>query len=202
MSPGTSRSLMYELNVQALMLRHALTAIQSISLVPEAHTLPLKLFSHRERLYWSQTLLSFLFSVCACVCFWLVYVAVCDWDVMKGCVFEGIPPCGDGDSALSCLCSACDMKEANDWIYITSCEKFSVCIPQVVWDINHRCPFHLISICVWMYTHLCVFVVCEVLPVVNTVSMPDHVNLIKAAAIRAKRKFSYWDTLRCSKGEL
>lgn len=133
---------MYELNVHAVVLRRSLTAIQSISLVPEAHTLPLKSFSPQGAsvLISNASVISFLR-----VCVWLVYVVVCDWDVMKGCVFEGIPPCGDGDSALSCLCSACHMKVVNDSIYITSCEKFSVIIPQGVWDISHRCPLPLIS---------------------------------------------------------
>lgn len=86
------------------------------------------------------------------MCVWLVYVVVCDWDVMKGCVSEGIPPCGDGDSALSCLCSACHMKEVNDSIYITSCEKFSVGVPQgsrTSISAALSISFHL----VWMFTH-------------------------------------------------
>lgn len=129
---------MYDLNVQAVVLRRSLTAVQSISLVPEAHTLPLKPFSPQGAsvLISNASVITFLRVCLACLC---------DWDVMKGCVSEGIPPCGDGDSALSCLCSVCHMKEVNDSIYITSCVKFSVGVPQGVWDINHRCPFHLIS---------------------------------------------------------
>lgn len=82
-------SLMYELNVQAVVLRRSLTAIQSIRLVPEAHTLPLKPFSPQGAsvLISNASVISFLRVCLACSC---------DWDVMKGCVSEGIPPCGDG----------------------------------------------------------------------------------------------------------
>lgn len=115
------------------------------------------------------------FSVCVCV-FWLVYVAVWLGRDERLCVWRNPTLWWRG------LCSQLSLfsvpHERSEWLNLHN-KLWKVFCRYTSGGLgHHRCPFRLISVCVGMYTRLCVRLICDVLPVVNAVSMLVHVNLI------------------------
>lgn len=158
----------------------SLTAVQSISLVPEAHTLPVKPFSPQGAsvLISNASVISFLHVCLACLCsgVWLGRDE-------RLCVWRNPTLWWRGLGSQLSLFSL--PHERSQWFNLHNklWKVFCRCTSGVQ-DINQRCPFHLISSCLDVYA-LHIRPIRDVFPAVNTVFNAANANLIKVAAVGA-----------------